>query len=592
VLIGVADRGSGRGLSRLGERLRDPAILVQLGLATAIGVGSLWGLPGTDSWAADSISPRSCGLGAIVETYWPGHFHHYAPLHMALLSVLSLPWIGLAVVRAGTGLDALGAEIVKPFYMTGVEVSARLVAAIMAIALARATMTLWRRLAGDRAGAIAGAVVATNAVFVFYAHTGNLDVPYLFWLALALVELDRVASGEPREKRVLLLAAAAVLTKDQAFAALVLPLPVYLVLVPWLARRASVLRRDLLGGVLLSTATYALVSGAIPNPRGFRLRIAHLLGPASQDWMEYPRGLAGTLALAGHAARMTSEFSSWPIAIAASAGVAIAFTRRPWLMRARLLMPLVAAASFALCFSFPARQNEHRCFLPESIFLLPYSAIAFEWSWRNWATARPLVASIAALSLLPAVIGVASMDATLLVDPRYAAERFLAHLPAGTRVEVYGGPIFLPRVPSHLVAARPGVEPIADRQAIAGVTDLVDPAMDPRPRAPEAIVLGTELSDDGATRPSRWAVPPAPMQYTDTQSHAFLRALSDGSLGYERALRTACVLPWPLRCRRIHHSTGGEVWIYVRNPRVMAQSTRDAASPGESRVACRGGGNQ
>jgi len=123
--------------------LSEPAIVVQAAFALAVAVGFLWGLPGSDSWAADSISPRSCGLGAIVETYWPRHFHHYPPLHMALLTLVSIPWIGLAVSQSGTGIDALGAELVKPLYMTGIEVGARLVAAAMAIAVVRSTMVLW-----------------------------------------------------------------------------------------------------------------------------------------------------------------------------------------------------------------------------------------------------------------------------------------------------------------------------------------------------------------------------------------------------------------------------------------------------------------
>ena len=101
-------------------RLNDPGTLVCVGFALAVAVGLGWGLPGTDSWADDSISPRSCGLGAIVETYWPGHFHHYPPLHMALLTLLSLPWMALAASRVGTNVDALSAELVKPLYMTGI----------------------------------------------------------------------------------------------------------------------------------------------------------------------------------------------------------------------------------------------------------------------------------------------------------------------------------------------------------------------------------------------------------------------------------------------------------------------------------------
>jgi 4-amino-4-deoxy-L-arabinose transferase-like glycosyltransferase len=562
--------------------LRDPAVGVEIVLALAIAVGFCWGLPGTDSWAADSISPRSCGLGAIVETYWPGHYHHYPPLHMAVLTLLSLPWMGIAAAHAGLGRDALGAELVKPFYMTGIEVVARLVTAAMALGIARNTITLWTRLAGRRAGIAAGLLVAANAVFVFYAHTGNLDVPYVFWLTWALVELDRVACGEPREVRALLLATAAVLTKDQAAGALFLTLPVYLVLLPWWARRAPLGRRALVRGGLLSLATYALVSGALLNPIGFRDRIAHLFGPASKPEMHYAGTLAGALALARDELRTTTDFTSWPIVLFALAGAVIAAgwggaanaqgtapgslqapDHRSGFTRARLLLPLVAAVSFAWFFSFPVRQKDHRYILPESIFLAPYAALAFERAWTRWPRARAWVGAMAVASVLPALLKVASLDATLVADPRYAAERYLATFPAGAYVEVLGGPIFLPRVPSKLRAARPGVEPIEERQAIAGVTDLVDPALDPRPRAPRAIVLATELSDENMAKPVPATVPFATMQYRDPQSHAFLRALFSGNLGYERVLRSTCELSWPLECVDIHHSTGHEVWIYA-----------------------------
>jgi 4-amino-4-deoxy-L-arabinose transferase-like glycosyltransferase len=544
---------------------RDPAVLVQMAFVLAIAVGFFWGLPGSDSWAADSVSPRSCGLGAIIETYWPRHFHHYPPLHVGLLTVLSLPWIGLAVRHVGTGTAALGAELVKPLYMTGIEIGARLVAAAMAIAIVRSSMVLWGRLAGRRAGVAAGAIVATNSIFVFYAHTGNLDVPYLFWLALAFIELDRVACGEARETHALLFGTAAVLTKDQSFGALILTFPVYLVVVPWLVRRTPVARRTLIRAALISIGTYALVSGALVNPIGFRDRLAHLFGPDSKPWMQYSGDAAGALALTRDALRTTTDFTSWPVVVAAFVGVAVALWQTSGLARARLLLPLLATISFAMFFSLPVRMNEHRYFLPESIFFAPYAAVALEYAWVRWSRARPLVAAIAAASIAPALLGVASLDATLLADSRHAAERFLSQLPTGTHIEVYGGPIFMPRIPSQLVAVRPGIEPIAERQAIAGVTDLVDPTLDPRPRAPEAIVLATELSDESVATPSQWDVAPATMQYNDRRSHAFIGALIDGSLGYERTLRATCVLPWPLACRRVHHSTGGEVWIYARS---------------------------
>jgi hypothetical protein len=162
-----------------------------------------------------------------------------------------------------------------------------------------------------------------------------------------------------------------------------------------------------------------------------------------------------------------------------------------------------------------------------------------------------------------AALGVASMDATLIADSRYEAERFLEGMPAGARVEVYGGPIFLPRVPPKLDASRPGIESPSERQHIPGVVEVVDVNMDPRPRAPAAIVLATELSDARSTEPPSVELPFALAQYRDARSHALFRALDDGSFGYARVLRASCRLPWPLTCRPVHGSTAREVWIYA-----------------------------
>ncbi|MGD0678892.1 MAG: hypothetical protein ABSC94_26100 [Polyangiaceae bacterium] len=545
------------------------SVLFAFGVAVA--TGFTWGLPGSHSWAADSISPRSCGLGAIVETYRPGHFHTYPPLHMALLSLLSLPWIALAATRVGTGEQALGLELIKVSYMTGIEVSARLLTAAMAISTLLLASRLWSRIGGRAVGIAAAVVIGTNATFVYYAHTGNLEVPYLFWVTWALVELERVMKGEPREMRALLLSTAAVLTKDQAAAALILPVA-WVFVVPRLLPRPvpnSLRRPDgrrVVRAVLSALATYAVASGACVNPTGFRRRLAFLFGPASQTWAGYPPGLRGALALGCDAVRATSHFTSRAIGIAAVLGLVVAVAKTTGVDRARRLLPFAAAASFTLFFTLSARRSDDRFLLPQSVFFFPYAGFALSTAWRAWPRARAALAPGAAFACLPAVVGVASLDATLLFDPRYEAERLLERLPRGTHVEVFGGPIFLPRVPRTLVAVRPGVEPVADRQRIAGVDDLVDPAMDPRPRAPAVIVLATELSRDEAAAPPGQVPPFGLMQYRDARSRAFLHELTGGSLGYVRALRAKCTLPWPLECREIHHSTAGEVWIYVRGP--------------------------
>jgi hypothetical protein len=545
--------------------LRPAERLVLAAFALAIAVGFTWGLPGSSTWAVDSISPRSCGLGAIVETYWPGHFHTYPPLHMALLTVVSLPWVALAALRAGTGREDLGGELIKPLYMTGTEVGARVVAAAMALAIVWSTIRWWTRIDGRRTGIGAGIVVALNSTLVYYAHTGNLEVPYLFWASWAMVEMDRVLCGESRERPAILCSVAAVLSKDQAVAVLP-PLAVALVIAPWAVRGESPLRRRLLLPCLEGIALYAVVSGALVNPAGFRRRVAFLVGPASQTWAGYPRGLGGDWLLARHALRVLPHFTSWPIAVAAALGLVLVVVTTRGMARVRLLQPLVAAISFTVLFTLGVRRSEDRFLLPQTLFVLPYSAALLSRAWEGLPRTRVAVGPLVAASLVLALVGVASLDATLLVDSRYAAERFLATLPPGTHVEILGTTLFLPRLPPTLAVVRPGTEPIADRQAIPGVTELVDPDMDPRARAPDFIVLATALSQQLVTDP-----PPPQAQrpygstsYHDDVSHRLFRRLFDGSLGYRRSLVARCELPWPLECRDVHEATGHDVWVYAR----------------------------
>jgi hypothetical protein len=435
----------------------------------------------------------------------------------------------------------------------------------MALAILWNTMRLWSRLGNRRVGIGAGIILSTNATLLYYAHTGNLDVPYLFWLTWAFVEMDRVMCGETRERQCALLATAAVLTKDQAAAVLILSVPFCLAYVPWAERRVRAFRTALLQSVAASIVVYAAASGIVVNPTGFLRRLAFLLGPASQTWSAYPRGLRGSLALVRASLDAVPHFTSWAIAAMAVCGIGVAFVTRQGLARARVLAPLIGALSFEWFFSLNARRSDDRFLLPQATMLLPYAALAFDRAWMKWPRARPLLGIAGAVAVVPAIVGIASIDATLLADPRYSAERFLAALPSGSHVEVYGGPHFLPRLPLQVVAIRPGVEPIADRQPIAGIVDVLDPALDPRPRAPAAIILATEFSTEeaGAENGSR---PYGLMSYRDPTSRAFFRTLFDGSLGYTRAFRSACVLPWPLECRKVHDSTAREVWIYEASP--------------------------
>ena len=210
--------------------------------------------------------------------------------------------------------------------------------------------------------------------------------------------------------------------------------------------------------------------------------------------------------------------------------------------RVRALQPLLAAVSFTLLFTLGARRSEDRFLLPQTLFVLPYSAVALSRAVGGPA-AGPRGARDAGGGVpLPALVGVASLDGTLLVDSRYEAERFLATLPTSARVEVLGTTLFLPRLPPALAVVRPGTEPVADRQAIPGVRELVDPEIDPGRVRRTSSCSPTALSVELVTAP-----PPPPAlrpygstAYHDEISHRLFRRLRDGSLGYSRSLVARC----------------------------------------------------
>lgn len=63
-------------------------------VATALRLfGLTWGLPAADGWDDDGVAPRNFLVGA-VQSFMPGAFFTYPPLHMILLMLLTLPgWL-------------------------------------------------------------------------------------------------------------------------------------------------------------------------------------------------------------------------------------------------------------------------------------------------------------------------------------------------------------------------------------------------------------------------------------------------------------------------------------------------------------------
>ena len=63
-------------------------VLLAMFVLHVIGIG--WGMPASDAWEDDGIAPRDFLVGTH-DTYLPGHFFTYPPVHLLTLTLLTSP---------------------------------------------------------------------------------------------------------------------------------------------------------------------------------------------------------------------------------------------------------------------------------------------------------------------------------------------------------------------------------------------------------------------------------------------------------------------------------------------------------------------
>src|SRR5580700_2280360 len=207
--------------------LRSPLAWVVVATFVLYTIGIGWGLPASDGWDDDGVAPRDFLVGVYM-TFRPGHYFTYPPLHLLFLTVLTLPATLLGLMHsASLAPPDVVAEMTRVPYMTTFAVVARIVTDVMAAGIVCLVALIGEELWGRRAGQWAALVAALNSVFAYYAHTSNLDVPYLFWTLWSYLCLVRaIVRHEPARLRgCALFAVFAVATKDQAYAAFLVTFP-------------------------------------------------------------------------------------------------------------------------------------------------------------------------------------------------------------------------------------------------------------------------------------------------------------------------------------------------------------------------------
>jgi hypothetical protein len=557
-------------------------------LAAAAGLrlaGLAWGLPAADGWDDDGFAPRNF-LTALALTWKPGSFFTYPPLHAILLAIPSLPVAAWALAHAPSlSQHDVIATITQPVYMTYFAAVGRLVGLVMSLGIIWTIGEMARLVAGgalgesrtaqskSRAGLFAAGAAALNFALTYYGQVSNLDVPYLFWGLLSLLWCMRAVTEENPRRFWLagLFAAAAIATKDQAYALFLLSLPLFLIgwfaLDRWPRAYAGQVARTLVPAMLLALFLLLLVDGALTNMSGFVRRLAFLAGPASGDYAEYAAGPSGWLALSGDMLRyFARDYGLLAMALAA-AGVVLHVRRASGSQRLAGLLPLLAIVSFTVCFNFAALRSDDRFLMPQGVlatFYIGLAAEALAFAGQRWLriTGRAFLALTALLALHWCV----AIHAALLQDPRYDAEAWLAdNVLPGDTIEIYGQNCFQPRFPKRSTVWRVADSPLHLRNPLPGVREVREPYF--APRNPRFIVVNLAWA-------RRYLRPPAtlgeghlysPLQQRDLQNsdaRRYFAALAGEKLPYRLVHAAAYRGLWPVV--HIHDSLDETIWIFER----------------------------
>jgi Dolichyl-phosphate-mannose-protein mannosyltransferase len=294
------------------------------------------------------------------------------------------------------------------------------------------------RLLGPRAALYAVGQFALVAPFVYYAKMANLDVPYLFYFAVALWAYTRIMDDLGARNFIVfgLAAVAAVCTKDQAYGLFVLPS----LLIFYRLRQSHAVGRvrfptwrtatdtRLLVAVGLALLFFAVVHNLVFNWEGFRSHVNISAGGVGRgEYRVFAATWSGHAALLALTVDIARVACGWPLFLTAVVGfVALcgSSTRRrvAWLMAAPMVsyyLTVLAVIGF----------NYDRFLLP--LLLIASIFGGFALARITGGAWRPVGVGLAAIVFAYSVIYAVSVDVAMLRDSRYTVEQYLATQPGG-----------------------------------------------------------------------------------------------------------------------------------------------------------------
>lgn len=436
--------------SRL-ERIAIGVVLLLAATLATVGIG--YSLPSHYDPAPDAIHPALAldAFDEILGERHPGGLK-YPRLHLVVSGAVQRAW--LAVRFGGEGgeiADRIVATLrapaeeegmlgwrdrFRPFRdeLTELILVGRALSALAFVLLVWATHRFARRLLAPIEALVAAFAVAVCYPLVYYAHTLNVDVPYLCLGMFALGFAARAAQVRTARDLVLaaVFAALSIATKDQAYAWFVL-------VVPWVLWRWT---RDgeghrhpfpllaTIAALVVSLAVYALAIGWPFDAAGIRAHFEHITGSGSEAYQLYEDTFAGQVALAREVGLHLRDSLGLPLIGCALLGLVRLFrTRRDafWLL-------VLGVLSHHFAFLTVIRYCYQRFTLPIALLLLVAAAAGIGWFFAH-RQGRFVAMLVAVVLLGERAQRAIEVDAMLLDDPQGRAATFLATtIPPGATI--------------------------------------------------------------------------------------------------------------------------------------------------------------
>lgn len=397
-------------------------------------IGIWWGLPG-GSWPPDELTPIVVLTAASLRfsqgwfaTYFPFHFY---VLTLAYAPIMLLDWLGRL-------------DMMNPPVYTSLVLTDRLVSIAAAAGTLLAVFACGVRTFGRRAGMFAAAMLAMVTPLLYYAKTSNVDVPSLFWCAVALLfylrALDTLRLGD-----IVAFAACgmvSILTKDPAYGLYVLS-PVAIAYRIWQVNRAAgvsfpvwraLFDRRLMIAAVTAAAIFVVGTNMVFNWSGFMDHIRFVTGGGSQNYRGFEPTLGGRAALFALTVDLIRVAWGWPLFLISMAGLAVALfspsLRTPAI---RLAVPLVSYDVFLINVIL---YNYDRFTLPMCLVLALFGGLAIDRGLgAARGRARPWMLAGVAAALAYSVLHAGMLDLVMVRDSRYTIERWLtAHVRSDDRV--------------------------------------------------------------------------------------------------------------------------------------------------------------